>query len=238
MQFIFMKLRIFALLIAIAPLTSGVLTSCTEGSTSKSTTVVVTATPVKQDVAQTGNTQMGNMNHAGMSGHMSMELGAADAEYDLRFIDAMIPHHQGAILMAKEAMLKSTRPEVKKLAEAIIQAQSKEIAQLQQWRKVWYPKASEQAVMWHAQANHTMPMTQEYKQAMMMDVSLGDTNPEFDLRFINAMVPHHDGALVMAKDAQNKSKRVEIQNLAKNILNSQQTEIDEMKQWRKTWYNK
>jgi uncharacterized protein (DUF305 family) len=43
--------------------------------------------------------------------------------------------------------------------------------------------------------------------------------------------------LVMAKEAQNKSKRTEMQNLAKEILNSQQAEIDEMKLWRKNWYS-
>jgi uncharacterized protein (DUF305 family) len=237
MQFVFTKSSILALAIAIAPILGGVLAGCTEPTQSKNppsvpTTAVTTPAP-KQDA-----TQMGNMNHSGMSGSMSMDLGTADAEYDLRFIDAMIPHHQGAVKMAKEVMLKSTRPEVKKLAEEIIQAQEKEIAQLQQWRKAWYPNASTQAVMWHAEAKHMMPMTDEYKRSMMMDMSLGDANAEFDLRFLNAMIPHHEGALVMAKEAQNKSKRTEMQNLAKEILNSQQAEIDEMKLWRKNWYGK
>lgn len=45
------------------------------------------------------------MNHN--MGEMSMELGAADANLDLRFIDGMILHHQGAIAMAKAALQKS-----------------------------------------------------------------------------------------------------------------------------------
>jgi len=57
-----------------------------------------------------------------------MELGPADAEFDLRFIDAMTPH-QGAVEMAKEAQQKSKRPEIQKLAADIIQAQDKEINQ-------------------------------------------------------------------------------------------------------------
>jgi|GEM_PF-3331328 len=50
-------------------------------------------------------------------GAMPMELGPGDADLDLRFIDAMILHHQGAIQMAKEALQKSKRPEIKQLSK-------------------------------------------------------------------------------------------------------------------------
>jgi uncharacterized protein (DUF305 family) len=50
------------------------------------------------------------------------------------------------------------------------------------------------------------------------------------------MIPHHEGAVVMAKDLLQKSKRPELQKLAKAIITSQQTEIDQMKKWRQTWY--
>lgn len=75
---------------------------------------------------------MGTMNHS----TMGMNLGPADADYDLRFIDAMTPHHQGAIEMAKAAQQKSTHPEIKKLASDIITAQNREIKQLKQWTSV------------------------------------------------------------------------------------------------------
>jgi uncharacterized protein (DUF305 family) len=71
-----------------------------------------------------------------------------------------------------------------------------------------------------------------------MDMDLGAGDAEFDLRFINAMIPHHEGAVTMAQDALSKSKRPEIKKLAQNILTSQQTEINEMKKWRQAWYNK
>lgn len=75
-----------------------------------------------------------------MNSEMVQHLGSADAEYDQRFIDMMIPHHEGAIMMAKDALQKSQRPEINKLAEDIIAAQEKEIAQLRSWREAWYPK--------------------------------------------------------------------------------------------------
>ena len=81
------------------------------------------------------------MNHSGgMMSHNSMDLGVADAEYDLRFIDGLTPHHQGAIAMAQDVLKNSQRPELRKLANEIIAAQEKEIAKTEEWRKAWYGK--------------------------------------------------------------------------------------------------
>lgn len=176
-----------------------------------------------------------NMQHGNMM--MNMDLGPADANFDLRFIDAMVPHHQGAVKMAQEALQKSKRPEIKKLAQSIIADQDKEIAQMQQWRKSWYASAASTPMAWDAKAKSMMPMSQDQMNGMMMNMDLGAADDQFDLRFINAMIPHHESAIVMANDAKQKSKRPEIQKLASEIVSSQQAEIDQMKQWRKAWYN-
>lgn len=175
------------------------------------------------------------MNHSSM-GH-NMDLGPADAEFDLRFIDGMIPHHQGAVDMAKEVLQKSKRPELKKLAQEVIAAQDKEISQMQQWRKAWYATASDAPIAWHAEMNHSMAMSKEQIKAMKMSMDLGAADGQFDLRFIDAMIPHHEGAVTMAKDVLQKSKRPEVQKLAQDIVSSQEAEINQMKQWRKAWYN-
>lgn len=65
------------------------------------------------------------MDHDGM--HMS--LGPQDELFDLRFIDAMIPHHEGAVVMAQEALEKSDREEIQTLSQEIIAAQEQEIQQ-------------------------------------------------------------------------------------------------------------
>lgn len=166
---------------------------------------------------------------------MSMDLGPADNEYDLRYIDSMVLHHQGAINMAQEVLKKSQRPEMKKLAQDIITAQKKEIAQMKEWRNLWYKNASKTPLGWHAGMNHSMPMDQKHQQSMMMNMDLGKADDKFDMRFIEAMIPHHEGALVMARDALNKSKRPEIQQLSRDILASQEKEIEQMKQWQKKW---
>jgi uncharacterized protein (DUF305 family) len=200
-----------------------------------------TASQNQSEAPNTTTTNANNkqmMNHGGMNQSMTMDLGPADADFDLRFIDAMTPHHQGAVEMANVAQQKSKRPEIKKLADDIIKSQNQEITQMKQWRQAWYPKAGDKPMAYSSQMGHTMEMSSDQMQAMMMSQDLGAADAEFDLRFINAMIPHHEGALTMAQDALSKSKRPEIKQLAQEIVKAQDMEIKQMQQWRKTWYNK
>lgn len=172
-----------------------------------------------------------------MSEHaMTMDLGPKDDEFDLRFVDGMILHHRGAIAMSEAAITNSSRPEVKELAQNIIKAQEDEISQMQTWRQAWYPQASADPIMYDAQMGHTMDMSAEMQSSMRMDGDLGKADDEFDLRFINGMIPHHDGALVMAEQGLKNSDRPEIQQVSNDILKTQQVEIDLMNQWKKDWY--
>jgi uncharacterized protein (DUF305 family) len=214
----------------------GVLTACSNAS---QPSVQASSSPAATDTDSMKGMDHSSMDKGGMSGMggMSMDLGPADADFDLRFIDAMTPHHQGAVMMAKEAEQKSKRPEIKKLAADIIEAQDKEIAQMKQWRTAWYPKAESTPMAYDSKMGKMMPMPSDQMNGMMMNRDLGAADDQFDLRFINAMIPHHESAVVMATDALSKTKRPEVKKLAEDIVSSQQAEIAQMKQWRKAWYN-
>jgi uncharacterized protein (DUF305 family) len=64
-----------------------------------------------------------------MSGMMSPYTGDADAD----FVTGMIPHHQGAVDMAKVVLEFGKDPDVKKFAEGVIAAQEAEIKWMNEW---------------------------------------------------------------------------------------------------------
>ncbi|MEI6427899.1 MAG: DUF305 domain-containing protein, partial [Pseudanabaena sp. ELA607] len=105
--------------------------------------------------------------------HSQMDLGPGDEFYDLRFIDAMIPHHEGAVKMSQDVLQKSQRPELLQLANNVIKDQNIEIAQMQQWRKNWYADAPNVPMAWHRSMNHMMAMSPAHIQAMRMEMDLG-----------------------------------------------------------------
>ncbi|MCW5314983.1 DUF305 domain-containing protein [Nostoc sp. KVJ3] len=232
MQLLSLRNGFLALIFSAIASAGGLMTGCTSTASQNQSQAPKTTTTNAND-EQMMNHGGGMMNHS-----MGMDLGPADANFDLRFIDAMIPHHQGAVEMAKEAQQKSKRPEIKKLADNIIKSQNQEITQMKQWRQAWYPKAGDKPMAYNSQMGHMMEMSSDQMKGMMMSQDLSAGDAEFDLRFINAMIPHHEGAVKMGQDALSKSKRPEINKLAQGIVKAQEIEIKQMQQWRKAWYNK
>ena len=68
---------------------------------------------------------------------MSRLMEATGPEFDLAFVEMMAAHHQGAIDMANTELKAGSLPEVKQLAQQVIDSQQKEIDQLDQWKKEW-----------------------------------------------------------------------------------------------------
>ena len=89
-----------------------------------------------------GKPQAMNMEMPGMMDSMKgMDMGkmnsSTDEEFDLMFLDMMTMHHQGATMMAKQAITKAEHPEIKKLSHQIIDTQQKEIEQMSRWKTAW-----------------------------------------------------------------------------------------------------
>ena len=177
----------------------------------------------RMDHGQMGHGSMG-MGSKGMAKQMVMENGKYS---DRAFIDAMVPHHQGAIAMAEVALKNAEHEEIKELSRNIVSTQQSEIEELKSIKKEEF-----------GTSNVPMEMSPEQMRGMgmMMDPKRLSKREPFDEAFIDAMIPHHRSAIQMAQVASKQSKIPEIKELAGNIVSAQKREIEQMKQWRKEWY--
>lgn len=152
----------------------------------------------------------------------------ASVDPDLAFIDSMIPHHEGAVVMAEMALEQAEHQELKDLAQEIIDAQESEITQMREWRSEWFGDAPETG---------GMPGMEGMGMMSDADMEMMESSDMFDQMFIDMMIEHHQSAIDMAQDIQTTTERPEIQQLAEDIISSQQVEIDQMEQWRSEWFS-
>ena len=71
-----------------------------------------------------------------MTSHLKAERGAT---LDAAFLAMMIPHHQRAAVMAADAVRNAEMPEVRELAQIIVNQQEDEVAIMSGWQKAWFP---------------------------------------------------------------------------------------------------
>ncbi|MEB3166573.1 MAG: DUF305 domain-containing protein [Cyanobacteriota bacterium] len=162
----------------------------------------------------------------------SHTVGPAGSTYDLRWLDAMVQHHTGALRMS-EFVFDIGVPGVGALGKQIWRDQAQEIKAMGQWRRAWYPEAPVYPVALKPGGDpdamaDLVRMSADQIQAMRM---MGP-NPSRDTRvtwFLEGMLAHHGGALEMAHDALRKSSNPTIRRLAREIIVAQRREILELR---------
>ena len=146
------------------------------------------------------------------------------AAFDQAFIDAMVPHHEGAIEMAtaaKEAGL--SQPELVKVADDILATQQLEINTMKDWRGEWFgsstidPKGAAALGL------------SESQMGMQHDADALTTSGDVDTDFAQMMITHHQGAIEMAKLATDNAEHGEIKDLAEEIISAQERELEVMR---------
>jgi uncharacterized protein (DUF305 family) len=155
----------------------------------------------------------------------------AAVPFDQRFIDMMVPHHQGAEAMARLALTRATHPQIKRLARSIIVAQTKEIAQMRAWRRAWYGSGTKPD-MAHMPGLPGLTMHMD----MMGAIDRLKTATPFDKAFINAMIPHHQMAIAAARLELARGTHAQLKALALSIIEDQAREIGLMEAYRDLWY--
>ncbi|WP_324901033.1 DUF305 domain-containing protein [Streptomyces sp. CB01201] len=149
---------------------------------------------------------------------------------DVTFAQQMIPHHQQAVEMARLADGRAADAEVKSLASTIQKAQDPEIATMKGWLKAWgkpLPSASssmgDMPGMHHGSSGTAGMMSDQDMSALK-----SAKGKDFDKKFAELMVGHHQGAITMAKDEQSNGTNPDAKKLAGNVIAAQNAEIEQM----------
>lgn len=157
-----------------------------------------------------GRGGFGMMSHEG-AGHMMDMMVSSERE----FIEGMIPHHEEAVATAKEVIARgATTPGVRALVEGIVTAQESEIADMKAWYQSWYGEA------YVDKGNY---------RTMMRELE-GLSGAALDEAFLEDMIVHHMGAIMMARSVSSYIEHDELRHLTANIIKSQSAEIVKMRQ--------
>jgi len=158
--------------------------------------------------------------------HDEMMIGMGYNDPDTAFAKGMLGHHRGAVEMAKIELKYGTDEAMRQLAQDVITAQQAEIDVLNKWLAS-HPDAAKPKP-------NTVAMQQAYAKSMENmhgEMTLGVADPVPDMAFARGMLPHHIAAVDMAKVQLQYGTDEEMRQLAQDIIDTQQTEIDVMKNW-------
>ena len=145
---------------------------------------------------------------------------------DLTFVQSMIPHHAQALEMTELVEERTSRADIPLLAERIEISQRDEIALLERWltdRGQRIPDAHS-----HHEGMGLMPGMLTDEQLAQLENATG---AEFDQLFLQSMIYHHEGAVVMVNDlltGGEGGQEPEVFQLAQHIDSDQQIEIARM----------
>ena len=149
---------------------------------------------------------------AGAHGHAMTVRSEAD------YLAQMVPHHEEAVAAA-EQLARSDRPEMRRLGAEIVRTQSAEIERMERWLQRWHP--AQEAASY---------------DPMMRDLSelSGD---DLDRAFLEDMVPHHMGAVMMSRQLvlRDLVEHPQVGSFARQVAETQHAEIFQMQEWLATW---
>lgn len=149
------------------------------------------------------------------SRHDEGTAGTAGPRSDVEFIDTMIPHHQMALEMTDVVLQKGSGAEVKAMAQAMKDAQTVEIAEMRAIRTRLVGSAE-------TTAHHDEHMAAD------MEKLVAASGTALDRLFLEEMLPHHAGAIIMAHEALPYLKESELQSMANKIVYDQAREIGDI----------
>ncbi len=142
---------------------------------------------------------------------------------DIDFASMMKMHHEGAIEMARLELIDGNDAQIKDIAQAIIDAQTAEIAFLNTWLTN-NPTAMEMDMEFMEKMEK---MNSEMDRQADIQIITGDVDEDF----VTLMIIHHQSAMDMASAYLYHGNDNDLKNLARDIVSAQQSEIEELQNW-------
>ena len=155
-----------------------------------------------------------------MHGPMKEFSNSKNIEVD--FLQDMIPHHQGAINSARLYLDHGKNEDIRTIAKNIVSSQEKEIRHFVELLSKIDRSISKDYDIFYDKAKHVM-------NKMMKDMSSVASSGNVDIDFMRAMIFHHEGAIKSAKNVLTYTKNNDIRGIAENIIQTQEQEINKMK---------
>jgi uncharacterized protein (DUF305 family) len=152
---------------------------------------------------------------------------------DVRFMQHMIVHHQQAVEMTALVEARTQNPAIRTLARRIELSQDDELALMRRWLESRNEPLVDPHLGHAGHAGHgagaAMPGMLTAEEMARLRASQG---AEFDRLFLESMIMHHEGALVMVEElfaTDGAGQEVEIYQFASHVDSDQRMEIERMR---------
>ena len=177
----------------------------------------------------------------GLPGSTATSVPGADS-VDVGFAQDMSEHHQQAVPMASWERDHTTDPALMQLAFDIETTQLQQIGQMQGWLSLWGAPTDPPGgkhMTWMAPSDHshsgtattggvdTMPGMATSDQLRALRAASG---PQLDVLFLQLMLRHHEGGVIMLQYGSEHASVPEVRNLAAQMLSAQSSESEYLKQ--------
>jgi uncharacterized protein (DUF305 family) len=152
---------------------------------------------------------------------------------DVQFMRHMIPHHAQALVMIDLVPARAGSDRIRMLARRIEVSQQDEIAMMEGWLRDRGEHVPDIAAHHeHAPMADATEMMPGMLTAEQLDRLASASGPEFDRLFLEFMIQHHEGALVMVSElfgTPGAAQEAVTYQIASEIDADQETEIARMR---------
>jgi uncharacterized protein (DUF305 family) len=152
---------------------------------------------------------------------------------DRAYVLAMLWHQQPAQELASLVQGRTSRPELQRLALSIRTAQTSDVARMTAWLRARDPTASGYLVH-----SDTQPADQWFAGMMarsQLRTLAATSNQRFDFLFVDMLLEHYKGAIVMADGVIADGRDAEVALLAARTVTYSERAIGQLSRWRRRW---